>query len=162
MDIINYGLDTLVPLKAVKVHHNDQTWMNSNLKCLIKKRQVAFPQNNHTLYKQLRNKVNRSRKTCRKLYYEAKVKDLKYNKRKGWWREIKRLGDLQVTSTSNIFANLEKDTQDLDSLSNLINDCFLEPMRDYEPLPYNIFTPTENDIPISLSGGRCFCIFKQC
>ena len=23
-DIINYGLDTLAPLKAVKVHHNDQ------------------------------------------------------------------------------------------------------------------------------------------
>ena len=34
-DIINYGLDTLAPLKAVKVHHNDQSWMKSNLKCLI-------------------------------------------------------------------------------------------------------------------------------
>ena len=112
--------------------------MNSNLKCLIKKRQEAFAQNNHTLYKELRNKVNRSTKICRKLYYEAKVKDLKYNKPKDWWREVKRLCGHQVTSTSNIFANLEKDTQDLDSLSNLINDCFLEPMRDYEPLPDNI------------------------
>ena len=132
-DIINYGLDTLAPLKAVKVLHNDQPWMNSNLKCLIKKRQEAFAQNNHTLYKQLRNKVNRSRKICRKLYYEAKVKDLKYNKLKDCGREVKRLCGHQVTSTSNIFVNLEKDTQDLDSLSNLINDCFLEPMRHYEP-----------------------------
>ena len=61
----------------------------------------------------------------------------------------------QVTLTSNIFANLEKDAQDLDSLSDLINDCFLEPMRDYESLPDNIFTPTENDIPISLSEEVC-------
>ena len=61
-DIINYGLDTLALLMAVKVHHNDQPWMNSNLKCLIKKGQEAFAQNNHTLCKQLRNKVNHSRK----------------------------------------------------------------------------------------------------
>ena len=80
---INYGLDTLiglVPLKAVKIYQNDQTWMNSNLKRLIKKRQKAFAQNNHTLYKQLRNKVNRCRKNCRKLYYEAKVNKLKHNR----------------------------------------------------------------------------------
>ena len=133
----------------------------SNLKCLIKKRQEAFAQNNHTLYKQLRNKVNRSRKICRKLYYEAKVKDLKYNKPKDWWREVKRLCGHQVTSTSNIFANLEKDTQDLDSLSNLINDCFLEPVRDYVPLPDNIFTPTENDIPISLSEEDVFVFLNS-
>ena len=29
-------------------------------------------------------------------------------------------------------------------------------MRDYEPLPDNIFTPTENDIPISLSEEDVF------
>ena len=35
------------------------------------------------LYKhELRNKVNRSRKNCRKLYYVAKVRSLKYNKPK--------------------------------------------------------------------------------
>ena len=89
------------------------------------------------------------------------MKDLKYNKPKDWWREVKRLCGHQVTSTSNIFANLEKDTQDLDSLSNLINDCFLEPMRDYEPLPDNIFTPTENDIPISLSEEDVFVFLNS-
>ena len=73
-DVIKYGLNALMPLKTVKVHQNDQPWMNSNLKRLIKKRQKALAQNNRALYKQLRNKVNRSRKNCRKLYYEAKVK----------------------------------------------------------------------------------------
>ena len=36
------------------------------------------------------------------------MKDLKYNKPKDWWREVKRLCGHQVTSTSDIFANLEK------------------------------------------------------
>ncbi|CAB4006808.1 Hypothetical predicted protein, partial [Paramuricea clavata] len=86
-DVIKYGLNTLMPLKTVKVHQNDQPWMNSNLKRLIKKRQKALAQNKHALYKQLRNKVNRSRKNCRKLYYEAKVKELKHTKPKDWWKE---------------------------------------------------------------------------
>ena len=150
-----------MPFKAVKVHHNDQPRLNSNLKCLIKKRQEAFPQNNHTLYKQLGNKVNRSRKICPKLYYEAKVKDLKYNKPKDWRREVKRLCGHQVTSTSNRFANLEQSTQDLDSLNNLINDCFLDLMRDYEPLPDNISIPTEKDSPISLSEEAVFVFLNS-
>ena len=37
-----------------------------------------------------------------------------------------------------------------------MNDCFLEPMREYEPLPDNIFTTNENDSPISLSEEDVF------
>ena len=36
-DIVNYGLNCLAPLKAVKVRMNDRPWMNSNLKRLIQK-----------------------------------------------------------------------------------------------------------------------------
>ena len=145
----------------MKIYHDDQPWINSNLKSLIKKRQDAFPQNNQMLYKQLRNKVNRSRKNCRKLYYEAKVNDLKFNKPKDWWGEVKRLCGHQQNSTSNIFASLEQDTHDFDSFSNLINDCFLEPMREFEPLPDNIFTMTENDSPISLSEEELFIFLNS-
>ena len=34
-------------------------------------------------------------------------------------------------------------------------------MRDYEPLPDNIFTPTENDIPISLSEEDVFVFLNS-
>ena len=135
--------------------------MNSSLKSLIKKRQEAFARNNQALYKQLPNKVNRSGKNYRKLYYEAKVKDLKNQKPKDWWREVKHLCGNQQKSTRNIFANLEQDTQDLDSLSNLINDCFLEPMRDCEPLPDNIFTMTENGSLILLSEEDVFILLNN-
>ena len=155
-DVIKYGLNTLMPLKNVKVHLNDQPWMNSNLKRLIKKRQKALAQNNHALYKQLRNKVNRSRKNCRKLYYEAKVKELKHTKPKDWWKEVKRLCGHQQKSTSNIFANLQQDTQDLDSLSNLINDCFLEPMCYYQPLSDSTITMTDNNSIICLTEEEVF------
>ena len=83
--IINYALDTLTPLKTVVTNHNDRPWMNNNLRTLINKMQKALAQGNQTPYKMLRNKVNRSRKRCRKLYYENKVKDMKHilNQRTG-------------------------------------------------------------------------------
>jgi hypothetical protein len=101
-------LDTLItPLKAAVTNHNDRPWMNNNLRTLINKRQKAFAQGNQTLYKMLRNKVNRSRKRCRKLYYENKVKDMKHTKPKDWWREVKRFCGLSMGTPDNIFANLD-------------------------------------------------------
>ncbi len=95
--------------------------MNSNLKSLIHKRQRAFAQNNEVLYKQLRHKVNRMRKKCRKAYYEAKVKDIKQSKPKDWWYEVKRLCDLPSGSgNNNMFSNLGQDTQNPDALANMI------------------------------------------
>ena len=73
-------------MKEVKVRMNDRPWMNSNLKRLIQKRKKAFVQGNKILYPQLRNKVNRMRKKCRKIFYETncKVKELKQSKPKDW------------------------------------------------------------------------------
>ena len=62
----------------------------------------------------------------------------------------------QRKSTSNIFANLQQDTQGLDSLSNFINNCFLEPKRDYLPLSDSISTLAENDSPIRLTEEDVF------
>ena len=89
------------------------------------------------------------------------MKDLKYNKPKDWWREVKPLCGNQQKSTSYIFASLEQDKHFLDSLSNLVNYYFLEPMCEYEPLRDNIFTTTENDSSISLSEEKVF-IFLNC
>jgi hypothetical protein len=63
---------------------------------------------------------------------------------------------IKQKSTSNIFANLQQDTQDLDSLSNLINDCFLEPMCDYQQLSDSTITTTDNNSIICLTEEEVF------
>ena len=40
--IINYGLDTIMPVRSVKVHQTDRPWINADLKRLVQKRQQAF------------------------------------------------------------------------------------------------------------------------
>lgn len=71
-NVINYGLEALLPLNAVKDYQNDQPWIAKN---------------DNILYRQLQNKVNRCRKSCRKLYYE--VKELKQSKHKDWSKKRK-------------------------------------------------------------------------
>ena len=56
---------------------------------------------------------------------------------------------------------MQQDTQDLDSLSNFKNDCFLEPMRDYQPLSDSISTLAENDSPIRLSEEEVFAYLDR-
>ncbi len=106
--IINYALDTVTPLKDLVTNHNDRPWMKNNLRTLIIKRQKAFAQGNQTLYKMLRNKVNRSRKRCRKLYYENKVKDMKHTTPNVWWKEVKRFCGLSIGAPDNILQTYNR------------------------------------------------------
>jgi hypothetical protein len=67
--IINTGLDIIIPLRSKTIHSNEPPWINPALKDLIKRRQKALAHDNLPLFRLLRNRVNRERKTCRGKYY---------------------------------------------------------------------------------------------
>jgi hypothetical protein len=71
--------------------------MTSHLKRLILQRQKAFALGSNFMFKLLRNKVNRERKRCHKVYYKKKVSNLLDSKPKDWWREVKQLSGQQST-----------------------------------------------------------------
>ena len=72
-EVINYGLDTIMPVRSIKIHETDRPWVSTHLKQLIIRRREAFSSGNQLLFKILRNKVNRECKRCRMVYYENKV-----------------------------------------------------------------------------------------
>ena len=88
LEIINYGLDAIMPVRSVKVRQPNRPWLNADLKQLIQKRQQAFSSSNTFLFKLLRNKVNRERKRCWAIYYNNKVRDLKNTRPRNWWRKV--------------------------------------------------------------------------
>ena len=90
-DVINYGLNTIMPERSIRVHETDRPWISVQLKDLIARRQQALASGNRTLYKILRNKVNRERKRCRKTYYASKIGDLHDSNPRDWWREVKQI-----------------------------------------------------------------------
>ena len=63
--IINFGLDTLLPIKTKIKFSNEPPWMSQSLKQLIRRRQRALNQSDQSIFRALRNQVNRQRKTCR-------------------------------------------------------------------------------------------------
>ena len=144
--IINYGLDTLLPVRTKVKCVNDPPWISSKLRQLIRQRQKNLKQGNFITFRRLRNEVNRERKSCRPKFYDAKVKELKESAPNRWWKEVKKLSGMsdQVADpgdVTSLLRNLETDSEDLTSidwnpiqLANLINKTFLEPMQDFNPL----------------------------
>ena len=109
----------------------DRLWLSTQLKQLITRRQKAFASGNQPLFKILRNKVNRERKRCRKVYNENKVRDLQDSKPRYWWREVKQLCGSAKTVGHGLTSILHPDLECDDStLANKINKAFVSVMED--------------------------------
>lgn len=85
------GPSTLDPRMGPSTLDRVPSTLNADLKRLIQKRQQAFSSGDMFLFKLLRNKVNRERKSCRAIYYNNKVPDFKDTRPREWWRKIKQL-----------------------------------------------------------------------
>ena len=133
--VINFGLDTIMPVRSIKVHETDRPWVYAQLKQLIVRRQKAVASGNKPLFKILWNKVNRERKSCRGVYYENKVKDLQDSKPRDWWREVKQQCGSPKTTGSDLKSVLHQVLVcDERTLANKINQAFISVMEDYSPL----------------------------
>ena len=81
-NLIEIGLENIMPEKTIKVYPKDAPWMSIKLKELIRQRQAAFDSNKHGLpYKFYCNVVNRERKKARQCTTRPKYKILKESTR---------------------------------------------------------------------------------
>ena len=148
-EIVNYGLDTIMPERSVRVHEIHRPRMNSRLKALIARRQKALATNNVLLIKILRNKVNRERKRCRTIYYENKVKGPRDTKPRVWWRKVKQLCGTAKATGRNLSTSLHPSLVYDDSvLSEKTNEGFVSVMQGYSLLSENVLVASEDNEPL--------------
>ncbi|PFX26077.1 putative RNA-directed DNA polymerase from transposon X-element [Stylophora pistillata] len=57
-ELIQIGLDSILPTKRVKIHQNDAPWISLRLKSLISRRQTAYHSRNKRLFNYYRNMLN--------------------------------------------------------------------------------------------------------
>ena len=163
-DIIQTGLNTLMPTKSVKLHSNDAPWMTGHLKLLIRQRQKALNEKNTHLFRFYRNKVNRERKLCREKYYQVKVKKLNNQDPKKWWNECKRLCGMSNPKKNILAKLLPEGSQTLEektNLANKINSIFLEPQQAYEPLNKNKRLDFTNAMPPIITTETVFSLLNK-
>ena len=151
-DIIDLGLNILMPKKSVRVYPTDRPWINAEIKSLIQKRQKAFNSGNLIDFKKLRNKVNRERKRCRQFYYQNKIHNLRNTKPRDWWNEIKQLFGSPKISSKDLQMSLHPDLKFEDhELCEQMNKTFITSLENYTPLSGNVKVSLENDSPINVT-----------
>ena len=134
-NVIHTGLNTLMPVRRVRVNTSDVPWMTPHFKSLILKRQRAFHEHGaeSSSFKFYRNVVNRERKSCKASFYKVKVEHMKDENPKLWWKEVKRLSGSQSNSGNVINHIYIEELEDCNNqeLANIINQAFLEPLEEY-------------------------------
>jgi hypothetical protein len=165
--IINNGLDSIIPLLNKTVRLNEPPWMNTTMKVLIRKRQKAIKQKRTTEFKRLRNQINRQIKKCRAKCYENSVHHLKQCKPSAWWKEVKKLGGMNVIvgiSDKIVKALRPRDdpsSSDKRDLANEINNAFLAPIKSrYAQLSsvprQHLIQPAQSDTVITVTSNAVF------
>ena len=138
MNLIQIGLDTIMPIKQTKLHINDPPWITASFKNLIKLRQKAFASGDTKRYRHYRNVVNRERKVIRGRYFASKVRQLKKTKPSQWWGAVKRIaGMVPAMGSESLFSQLHIEGYDSlppQDIANRINNAFLEPMEPFQCL----------------------------
>ena len=66
-------LDEFAPIEEHKYKCNDRPWVTSYFKDLISQRNLAFSMHRTVLYKRLRNRVNRVRKSLQTQFFLIKL-----------------------------------------------------------------------------------------
>ena len=87
--IIETGLDHIIPMRERKVHSTEPPWITSSLKT-----------DDDQMFNELRNRFNLERRMCRANYYQAKVEHLKKCKPSEWCKEVKKLSGHSLASTA--------------------------------------------------------------
>ena len=73
-DHINAAIEMTVPTRIVKVSTSDRPWITTYFKTLISKRGKAFARGEIALYRSIRNRVNRVRKSLKKVFLRQSAK----------------------------------------------------------------------------------------
>ena len=140
-----------MPFKSFRLLVNDAPWVTAEFENLIKQRQSAFARGDKVQFCQLRNAVNRERKSCRSRYYSSKVADIKNVKPGKWWGEVKKIAGMtpsagreEIRSHIHIDGIEEKSTKDI---ADLINDALLDPMQEYHPLENLPRYDSDSEVP---------------
>ena len=108
--------------------------MTGQIKALISKRQRCLAKHgkDSPLFKLLHNKVQRSVKYAKRVFYDGKVKHLRESNASKWWKDVKYLAGSSGSNRSWFYQLLDCSTTE--SLCGKINKFFAELTSGFVPL----------------------------
>ena len=143
------------------MHSTEKPWLTPKIKAFIAKRQKALAQfgKDSPSFHMWRNKVQASIKTCKRQFYERKVKSLKRTNVSRWWKEVKNISG--VSAKDDMWYNqlLGPNTADpLGTLCEKINDFFVGLTSPLSPLT----SADVSRISVGVIPRICSQLFERC
>jgi len=90
-DLIFEIVDRHAPMILSRVKNNDRPWVTSYFKDIVNQRDDAYERGDGPLYRKLRNKANRLRKSLCRSFIDKKIIKVSDRHSKCWWRDIKSI-----------------------------------------------------------------------
>jgi hypothetical protein len=138
-----------VPCYFVKSVSTDKPWITHCFRQLIARRGAAFASGNIALYKNLRNRVNRVRKSLQTQYYLDKINHLKNDKPANWWKNLKLICGLDKgVNDDNVFQHMLYNAAPVEKgqLANVINDFLVKVTHDIPPVDKTVLLQLRNSL----------------
>jgi hypothetical protein len=131
------------------MYHLDNCQMQIDFLSSYAQRQHAFLTENFVLYKLLRNRIYRIRKSLRKQYYLDQVDRLKHEDFANWWQRIKLISGLQ-SSESNLFDHMTFNGENVDImlLPNVMNSFLSDIASSAKPLHFTKLEEIRSRLPV--------------
>ncbi|CAH1237756.1 Hypp5431 [Branchiostoma lanceolatum] len=114
---LQQSIATHFPLKSVRIQVRDKPWISP---CKGKSRQRAFNQQKWEDWRKLRNKIQREIKTVKNQFYNTKVRKLKRENPRAWFKELNVLTGSQRKEMT--VREEGEDPVDHQGIANKIND----------------------------------------
>ena len=125
---LSAAIDRYLPIKVLRMHSTDKPWLTPKIKAFIAKRQKALAQfgKYSPSFHMWHNKVQASIRTCKRQFYERKVKSLKCTNVSRWWKEVKNISGISAKDDMWYNQLLAPNTADpLGTLCEKIDDFFV-------------------------------------
>ncbi len=130
-DIFTNILDTIAPVKEVRIKQRTEEWMTSDILDGINERdsllQTFKKGNDQTVYKKycsVRNRVQRDIKRAKANYFQDKIEEYKNNSKK-LWSVFKSLGYSKKGSDANVVLEIDGEIcSDNSKIANFINTFY--------------------------------------
>ena len=127
--IIKNAMDDTMPLKTVRVHPSDKSWLTPQIKILIRDRQRAYTRGDQEKYNQLKAKVSRLIANAKQKFYQDKAQDLRHSNPGKWYRSI-----YAMTGADQQHVDITAPSKtELSKLADDLLDAFTKPWEAREP-----------------------------
>ncbi|XP_072048885.1 uncharacterized protein [Amphiura filiformis] len=120
---LDNAVESLFPMKTIKIHSNNKPWVNSKITKLIELRQRAFTPQRTTEWRRLRNRVQREIFKAKTNYYANRVRHLQKTDPRKWHQQVKLMTNNNKSEVNIPIPGVEDG--DHVGIANAINNRFV-------------------------------------